>query len=274
MTSWNFAALNFELLKATSDCAQHPTVTITAPAGTVIMGGGAYVEWNTGPCAPPSPPGNMLTAMYPNSSGTTWTVASKDHSLANRARIFAYCIVAKMKDGTPISALNYKVVSATSGVAAHPKLQVDLPPEFTVVGGGAKANYTGNGSILYASYPTSGLGGWVGSAKDHNISDPATITVWAIGLRESFLKDAGMRVSSFSNTSSPAVNHPSDTFVVPDFYLTGVGARVNWKSNGNLLTASFPQDHHTVVVKGKDHQVADPATITAYAIGFRGGSVL
>jgi len=117
--------------------------------------------------------------------------------------------------------------------------------------------------MLFASYPTVGLGGWVGSAKDHLQSDPATITVWAIGLREAFLKNAGMLVSSFNSTSSIAANHPRHTFVVPYFHLTGAGVRVNWSGLGSLLTASFPQDRQTVVAEGKDHIQADPSTITA-----------
>ena len=63
----------------------------------------------------------------------------------------------------------------------------------------------------------------MGSAKDHIQSDPTTITVWAIGLRETLLKHARMSVSSLNLTSLPA-NHPRETFVVPNFYLTlGLG---------------------------------------------------
>ena len=118
-------ALSFKLLKTTSDCAQHPTVTLKAPPGTVILGGGAYVDLD-GPCSPPSPPGNLLTAMYPNDSGTTWTVASKDHLEVSKARVVAYCIAAQMKDGTPISLDNYKIVSATSAPCSKSTSRLDL----------------------------------------------------------------------------------------------------------------------------------------------------
>ena len=268
--TYSIGALEFAILQTTSGCAQHPTTSITAPEGTVILGGGAYVDWQ-GPCAPPSPPGNMLTAMYPNDDGTTWTVASKDHLYPSPASIVAYCIVAKLSDGSPIPADAYIVVSETSGVANHPSQQVNLPSEFVVVGGGAMANYgSGVGSMLYASYPTDDLSGWIGSAKDHEVPDPTTITVWAIGLSRSFLSGAGMEVTSFSGTSSPPVNHPSITISVPNFYLTGVGAIDNWTGVGNLLTAVYPQNGQTVVAEGKDHLTADPSTITAYGIGFQG----
>jgi vibriolysin len=266
--TYHFGALSFSLLRITSDCAQHPTTTLTAPLGAVVLGGGAYVDWHSAPCSPASPAGNLLTAMYPNDNGTAWTVASKDHEIASKATVTAYCIVAHMRDGTPITPENYRVVSATSAGAAHPTMQVNVPDGFIVVGGGARTNWAGAGSLLFASYPTADLRGWVGSGKDHDVSDPATITVWAIGLKESFLRRNRMVVRLSEMTSSPPTNHPRVTYVVNDFNLTGVGARVNWDGAGNLLTASFPQDRQTVVAEAKDHRVADPSTITAYAIGF------
>jgi len=265
---YQFGALKFQILKITSGCAAHPTTTLTAPKGTVILGGGAYVDWQSAPCAPISPAGNLLTAMYPNDSGTTWTVASKDHEVVSPATVTAYCIVAEMSDGTPIPRDQYKVVSTTSTQVAHPSMQINLPDGFTIVGGGARANWTGAGSLLFASYPTPDLRGWVASSKDHDISDPSTITVWAIGLKDTFLRRARMVAVLKEQTSSPPVNHPHITEVLSDFYLTGVGARVNWGVEGNLLTAVFPQDRETVVAEGKDHIHPDPANITAYAIGF------
>src|SRR5258707_10281987 len=248
--TYNSGVLRFRLLRITSSCAQHPTITITAPNGTVIVGGGAYVDWRSPPCAPPSAAGNLLTAMYPNYQGTTWTVASKDHEFASPATVTAYCIVAEMSNGAPIPEDHYRVVSATSARVAHPSTQAIIPDGFIVVGGGACANWSGAGSLLFASYPTPGLRSWLGAAKDHDISDPSTITVWAIGLRESFLKRFGMVVRLKEVTSSPPVNHPNISPVTPGFHLTGVGARVNWSVAGNLLTACFPQDRQTVIAEG------------------------
>ena len=79
-----------------------------------------------------------------------------------------------------------------------------------------------------------------------------------------------MVVTSSSLTAFPAANHPRKTYVIPNFRLTGAGARVNWGGVGNLLTASFPEDRQTVVAHGKDHIQADISTITAYAVGFMG----
>ena len=264
---YNFGALNFRLLKATSDCGQHASITINAPKGTLVLGGGAFVDWD-GPCSLPSSAGNLLTAMHPNNAGTSWSVEFKDHIIVSRARVIAYCIVGQMRDGCPIAESNYQVVHATSPILAHPATQANLAPGFMVVGGGARTESSGPGSLLFASYPTADLSGWIGRAKDHVESSPGTITVWAIGLKERFLKEAGMLVRMFSMTTAQVAHHPRHAFVLPDFHLTGTGARVNWTGQGNLLTASFPQDRQTVVVEAKDHIETDKSTITAFAIGF------
>jgi hypothetical protein len=51
-----------------------------------------------------------------------------------------------------------------------------------MVGGGAKANYTGEGNLLTASYP-SNSSTWLAKSKDQIKSDPATITAYAVGIK-------------------------------------------------------------------------------------------
>jgi hypothetical protein len=263
--------LRFAVIRGISSCAGRPSTTTYAPPGWKILGGGAFVNW-TGPCAPPAPAGNLLTGVFPNEEGTTWTATSKDHLTPSAANIVAYAIVAQFDDGSPISHDDYTIVSNTSGIAPHPSLTVPLPEEFAVVGGGARANYTGLGSMLYATYPVEDKA-WFGAAKDHLEPDPSTITVWAIGLRRSFLGELGLFLRTFETTSSPPVPHPHVVVDVPDeeFHITGGGACVNWDVNpsaeGSLLTATYPgADNKTWVADGKDHIKPDPSTITAWAI--------
>src|SRR5690348_114485 len=84
--------LDFQILWDVSDPKAHPTVSIPAPKGFRVLGGGAQVEWSPG-----KGPGALLTAMYPalptdddNTSGIGWTVASKDHEVSYVHRIFGY----------------------------------------------------------------------------------------------------------------------------------------------------------------------------------------
>ncbi len=50
------------------------------------------------------------------------------------------------------------------------------------------------------------------------------------------------------------------------YKVIGCGARVNWGGAGNLLTALYPSDHNSCIADAKDHDVASPATIDAWAI--------
>jgi hypothetical protein len=266
---YTFKRLRFRILAVTSDCAQHPTTQIAAPEGWVILGGGAWVQWDEGPCAPPNAYGNLLTAMYPNDIGTTWTVASKDQLTPSPANIIAYAVVAQLSSGEPINRNDYRVFQSTSGVASHPTQQVNLPKGFVLVGGGAKSNYTGEGNLLYASYPVEGAEAWSGASKDHEKPDPASITVWAIGLSEDFLRSNGMEVVRVTQTTTQRANHPDLNLVVPNFHLSGGGARDNWSGEGNLLTACYPEDRQTWNAAGKDHDKPDPSTISVWMLGFR-----
>ncbi len=216
--SYTIGPLRLQILAATSSCADHPSVTVVAPNGWHILGGGAFVHWEDGVCTTPPAPGNLLTAMYP-ASATVWQANSKDHELVSPAQITGYCI------------------------AAHA----------SVPGGNTSVRNGGNS--------------WFAASKDHDVADPATVTAFAIGLTATFLAGAGLAVI-YQSYSAPCATHwPWATLIVPGFHLSGGGAQDNWTGNGNLLTASFPQDRQTWRARGKDHVVSDPSTITAWGIG-------
>jgi hypothetical protein len=64
---------------------------------------------------------------------------------------------------------------------AHPSASSALPQGFRLVSGGAKANWARRGSLLTASYPQD-RHIWIARSKDHDVSDPSTITAWSIGI--------------------------------------------------------------------------------------------
>ena len=69
--------------------------------------------------------------------------------------------------------------------------------------------------------------------------------------------------------TSDVRNYPEARVTVPEGYkLLCGGALDNWKVNGNLLTASFPETENTWRASGKDHgaNAADPSSITAFAL--------
>lgn len=152
----------------------------------------------------------------------------------------------------------------TSDPAPHPTARVCVETGFKLVGGGARVNWTGSGNLLTASYPEGDC--WVGRSKDHVHASPASITVWAIGLRDS-QNQWDVHVNQATGLSAA---HPIVTVSLPWGYaLTGGGGRINWTGAGNLLTASYPVSDLSWEVRGKDHEISDPATATAYIIGIR-----
>jgi vibriolysin len=164
-----------------------------------------------------------------------------------------------------IMALPIQVFSATSGVAAHPTVQVSVPAGYKILGGGAFDHWTGAGSLLTASYPVN-QNTWFAAGKDHEVSAPASISAYAIALHD---PNDEWDVTIKHETSSPAA-HPQVVATLPGGYvLTGGGAFVSWHGAGNLETASFPNSDNSWEARSKDHDISDPAQITAYAIGIR-----
>jgi hypothetical protein len=161
--------------------------------------------------------------------------------------------------------LQIQTFTATSGVTAHPSVQVTVPAGYKILGGGAFDHWTGAGSLLTASFPLNAQT-WFAAGKDHEISAPASITAYAIALHD---PNDEWEVTIKSEPSNPAP-HPQAIAVLPaGFVLTGGGAFVNWHGAGNLLTASFPTSDKSWEVRSKDHDISDPSQITAYAIGMR-----
>jgi hypothetical protein len=162
-------------------------------------------------------------------------------------------------------ALPIQLFTATSGVTPHPSVEVTVPAGYKIVGGGAFDHWSGAGSLLTASYPKT-PNSWFAAGKDHEIPSPASITAFALALHD---PNNEWDVHIKSETSDPSA-HPQAVAVLPDTYvLTGGGAFVDWHGAGNLLTASFPNSDQSWEARSKDHDVSDPARITAYAIGIK-----
>src|SRR5215813_3149380 len=162
-------------------------------------------------------------------------------------------------------ALTIQLFTATSGVAPHPSVEVSVPPGYKIVGGGAFDHWSGAGNLLTASFPKS-TNTWAVAGKDHEIPSPASITAFALALHD---PNNEWDVLIKRETSDPAP-HPTAVAILPDGYvLTGGGAFVDWHGAGNLLTASFPNSDRSWEARSKDHDVSDPAAITAFAIGIK-----
>ena len=248
-------AITIQLFTATSPVAQHPTVSVNVPSGYKILGGGAFDHWGG--------QGNLLTASYPQNLNT-WYVAGKDHEKADPASITGYALAIN----DPNNEFDVVVTQQTSLRLPHPQAQAHVPPGHVLTGGGAFVDWRGAGNLLTASYPSDDST-WSVASKDHDVSDPSQITAYAISIRHNRLQPIHHLIQSATGSVAP---HPSAQVCLTDasYTLCGGGATDNWTGDGNLLTASFPQQNCWQVA-GKDHIHSSPASVTAYVIGIRLG---
>jgi len=258
LDEYEVGELRIRIIFESSDMASHPGVGVGTPEGFRVIGGGARVDWQGA--------GNMLTGIFPEND-RFWRARSKDHNIQSEAIVTGFCICAQMKNGTPISNDNYIIRQEESVPAHHPSAEVVLPDGFILVGGGAASHFSGPGSLLYASHPGGG-NSWIAAAKDHVSPEITRVTAYAIGVKQSFLTQAGVTITRAEQTGTQDA-HPRGTSSLPHgFRLLSGGARVNLNLNtGNLLTASFPLDRHTWEGRGKDHQVGNPSTLSSWSIG-------
>jgi hypothetical protein len=150
-------------------------------------------------------------------------------------------------------------------------LEATVGSDFVLVGGGAYTYNTDQqgGAFLNESRPDPNLTKWIASSKDHIISDPHRLKVYAIGMKMDGISLEYLRskVHFYSNTSF-AANHPNMSVSVPsNCLLIGGGAFDNYNGYGNMLVASYPSSSNTWYAEGKDHRRPDLSSITAYAIG-------
>ncbi len=245
------------VMRQHSDVQGHPSTSISVPAGFRVIGGGANVNW--------AGEGNLLTGVYPSST-TSFMASSKDHILASPASIDAYVIAARMKDGSPISDDDYILVQKDSSPGAYPEAAATVPTGFQLVGGGARVNWTEPGNMLTASFPQGNS--WIARSKDHARSSVATLSVFAIGLKQSFLDANGLRIQQRSQRSDGYQQHPTATCALDfGFRLLSGGAEAQWSGAGQLLTATYPVDVHQWRASSKDHWIVDYGSVTAYCIG-------
>jgi hypothetical protein len=235
----------------------------------ILVGDSDMIAIGGGGTATDFPQGNLLTSSHPNDDLSGWVVSSKEHEVPNPVELVTYVIGLKIAGMNRQDLLRSVFVSqADSGVAPQPEAETGVPSDgFVLVGGGFKVDWHGMGNLATASFPSTEFS-WKTRSKDHDISDPANLRVFAIGLRRNL--PVGKVIGVIAKADSGQANHPAaDATVAPGFALTGGGAEVHFNGDGNLLwkleasTSLAP----TFSAASKDHLHPDPSTLTAYALG-------
>jgi serine/threonine protein kinase len=163
-----------------SETAQHPEATVNIPSEFVLLGGGFNVHWQGA--------GNLATASFPSPTNTwtSWTARSKDHEIVDPSILTTYAI--GLRRILRVGTVMLQVATSQSGTAtAHPTSTALLRQGLALTGGGAEVHWTGAGNLLWQLEPVTlqnqGNQQFIASSKDHGISDPSTITTYALGIQ-------------------------------------------------------------------------------------------
>lgn len=270
---------------------------IGVPWDFVLVGGGAL--------GTNYPSGALISKMAPEGDlqNREWRVLTQDALTPQPHTNETFAIGMKI-EGVAIANLRNLVAWNSGGSnpnpTAHPSAQVAPLAGFpAILGGGAKAfanDYPQTGQFLTASSAipaiyglcwmdrcaeSSGATGWYAASKDHGVSAPGYVGAYVSSMPQTIQVNTStgprsFRVETFGRgVVSSVAAHPS--IVVSgrsgEFALTGVGAYVDWQSNGfygNLLWKVVPRaDIAGVEASSKDHAYSSPATIAGYVLGVK-----
>jgi vibriolysin len=252
---------------APSPLLAHVTTTCSVDAGYVLIGGGAEIIGE-------GSPGALLTASFPDPSLTTWTASSKDQHLAFAHRLSAYAVGLKLAGVSP-SALrgSMVMVSSRSSPAAHPAAAATVPAGYTLIGGGARANWVTEGQLLVSSVPSDSQ--WIATSKDHLVAEVGTVDAFAIGVTGIPGFGALDVITSQVITGVPTGYGAANLGVPAGWVLASIGGKASYASEGRMLTdlvpfVDAPADNTAgATVRSKDHEKRDAGSTWAYVTAIR-----
>lgn len=182
----------------------HPATQVMRSGSGIVVGGGVRTEGSNSlrllgqfvtvsapiisrglRCTPVA--GILDCRQVTEASG--WRAESKDHGSPHPGFVHAQLLEmpATVTVGGALFEVHGKHVQATSGVAAHPAIDVGgLRGEYALTSIGAAVDWRSHGpsgNLLWKLEPRADLGGASVSSKDHVFPSPATVTAFAIGIK-------------------------------------------------------------------------------------------
>jgi hypothetical protein len=200
--------------------------------------------------------------------------ASKDHGVSDLHSIHVYAIGLKIQgvSAATLRSVMQAVKSSPSSLVSHPTNQVSVNTGYTLIGGGAKVDWTGYGNLLVDSYPSVNF--WYVASKDHIWSSPARITAYAIGI-QNYIPGFGY-IDVFGNDTwyiSTGCCLGSGNYYLSYFHPSvtacmGAHSYYNNPNGGRMLTGMRPQYYLDTNVAGssKDYSTPSGGSLDLYAV--------
>lgn len=246
-----------------------PTASCGVDSDFVLVGGGAEVIGEENP-------GALLTASYPDLGLTSWTASSKDDRISYLNSVRPYSIGLRLA-GVSASTLrsNMRVVMAHSAPAEHPAVSAALPAGFVLIGGGAKANWSGEGQMLTSTYPIDSTH-WFAASKDHLAAEVGTVDSYAIGITTGTIPGFGSSLDVMTNVAYfyQSSGYGTAAIAEPGGWVgSSIGGDARYTSWGRMLTDLIPfVDGASVegaLVRSKDQVAYDGGYTFAYLLSVR-----
>lgn len=237
-----------------------PQLDIAVPGGYTLIGGGAVAA----PLVNES--SAFLTASYPGADFTTWHAASTDHIFSYQHTLWGYAVGLKVTGFTKNDLItNMWLFSNTSRIASHPDTSVSVPNVYTLIGGGAKVDSTGN--LLVYSYPYGSS--WFAGSKDHDYVSPSTITAYALGIKTQLLTMANLEIVRDSVGSYTPSGIGSSSIFTDTSWVAGCpGGRTTYAAAGRMLDGIKPHVKDATA-DSKDLLYADGGVTSVYVLKIR-----
>ncbi len=247
------------------------SVTAFVPDGFLCIGGSAQATVINGD------PGALLTMSAPTvgiHKFKGWRGEAKAHLYGNGVWWFEVTAIGiRLKDNNgnyiPQEQLknSLRIFSKTSSVTGHPSASASVSTGFKLVSGGAKVNWSGNGNLLTASYPSGNS--WIVKSKDHGVPSAASITSYAIGIKHNIPNFGSLSVLTNSDCSNVSGGFARKEIRTPAGYVTvSGGAKSTFNGWGRLLTQIVAAKPGTSV-RSKDHGVRDGGRLCSYNIAVK-----
>ena len=212
--------------------------------------------------------GAFVVDSRPLTDFSGWLVSTKDHQQADQHVIFIFAVGLKI-EGVSKEELKsrLRIFTSTSPEAHHPHAEVTIPSNYDLIGGGADINYDGAGCLLTHSYPVPGQSKWIAEGKDHFISDPSTITAYAIGIEKGYIPGFGYLDVSLSSASQYVSYGLSfaQASTTSGWVSVCPGGRSEYSNEGRLIRLIEP----IATVATVDKNARDSGTTYAYNLMLR-----
>lgn len=266
-TDWS-GRLHIQVVDCTTTVIRHfQTLSCSVDPSFVLVGGGARTDYFGGS-------GALLTETRPVDDGQfrTWQASSKDHINSNPHNLKVFAIGMRLDGvarGTLVAQMQIKSSTDTPVPAIGAgNWQTSTDEGYTLLGGGAFVNWTGEGALLTRSSPD--LSGeartWIAAAKDHNKAAAWNMTVYAIGIRPLILGFGSLEIATRSAVVGTSSGHIGDVTARADGGWVNAcpGAFSDWSpGEGRLLFGIVPTTTSGEAMD-KDHIKGDVGTLYGF----------